>query len=203
VNKTGETEQAVVLRRVRLLIAVFVVGLVLSGVTAFPLGVEARALDRFLHGPGWPVARHLPFLTAWIDRVSAGLTATYAKYPFVAYGTDWLAFGHLSIAVAFWGPFREPVRNVWVLKFGLIACAGVVPLALVCAPLRDIPLWWIAVDCSFGLGGAVPLLAALRWTRRLEALGAAGAGRADGRTDGGGSNNNGGDGGYLGQMRSA
>ncbi len=151
----------------------FVVGLVLSGATAFPLGVEARALDRFLHGPVWPVARHLPFLTAWIDRVSAGLTATYARYPFVAYGTDWLAFGHLSIAVAFWGPLRDPVRNVWVLKFGLIACAGVVPLALVCAPLRDIPLWWIAVDSSFGVGGAVPLLLALRLTRRLESRWAA------------------------------
>jgi hypothetical protein len=169
-NESGETGRDAVLRRIRLLIAVFVVGLVLSGATAFPLGVEARALDRFLHGPGWPVARHLPFLTAWIDRVAAGLTATYARYPFVAYGTDWLAYGHLSIAVAFWGPYREPVRNVWVLKFGLIACAGIVPLALVCAPLRGVPWWWIFVDCSFGVFGAVPLAWALRLTRRLERL---------------------------------
>ena len=160
-------DETATLRRIRMLLALFVVGLILSGVTAFPLGIEARAVDRFLHGPGWPVARHLTFLTSWIDRVSAGLTVTYAKYPFIAYGTDWLAFGHLSIAVAFWGPLRDPVRNVWVLKFGLIACAGVVPLALVCAPLRDIPLWWIAVDSSFGVGGAVPLLWALRLTRRL------------------------------------
>lgn len=156
------------LRRIRLLLGLFVVGLILSGVTAFPLGIEARALDRFLHGPAWPLARHLPFLTTWIDRVSAGLTAAYARYPFIAYGTDWLAFGHLSIAVAFWGPYREPVRNVWVLKFGLIACAGVVPLALICAPLRGIPLWWIAVDSSFGVFGAVPLYAAYRLTRGLE-----------------------------------
>jgi hypothetical protein len=161
-------DETATLRRIRLLLAVFIVGLILSGVTAFPLGIEARALDRFLHGPGWPLARHLPFLTSWIDRTSGGLTVTYARYPFIAYGTDWLAFGHLTIAVAFWGPYREPVRNIWVLKFGLIACAGVVPLALICAPLRHIPLWWILVDSSFGLFGAVPLYAAYRLTRRLE-----------------------------------
>ena len=164
-------DETATLRRVRLLIAVFVVGLVLSGVTAFPLGIEARALDRFLHGPGWPAARHLSFLTGWIDQVSTGLTATYARYPYIAYGTDWLAFGHLTIAVAFWGPYREPVRNIWVLKFGLFACVGVVPLALICAPLRDIPLWWTAVDSSFGIFGAIPLYAAYRLTRGLEDAG--------------------------------
>jgi hypothetical protein len=161
-------DETATLRRIRLLLAVFVVGLILSGVTAFPLGIEARAAQRFLDGPAWPAARHLPFLTSWIDRVSSGLTATYARYPFVAYGTDWLAFGHLTIAVAFWGPYREPVRNIWVMNFGLIACAGVIPLALICAPLRHIPLWWIVVDSSFGVFGAIPLYAAYRLTRRLE-----------------------------------
>ena len=164
-------DETATLRRIRVLLALFVVGLILSGVTAFPLGIEARALDRFLHGPGWPIARHLTFLTSWIDQVSGGLTATYARYPYVAYGTDWLAFGHLTIAVAFWGPYREPVRNIWVLKFGLIACVGVVPLALICAPLRHIPLWWILVDSSFGIFGAIPLYAAYRLTRGLEERG--------------------------------
>ena len=161
----NETAQV---RRIRRLLLIFGIGLILSGVTAFPLGIEARALDRFLHGGAWPVARHLPFLTAWIDKVSADLTAAYAKYPFIAYGTDWLAFAHLSIAVAFWGPYREPVRNIWVLKFGLIACAGVIPLALICAPLRHLPLWWIAVDSSFGVFGSIPLYLAYRLTRQLE-----------------------------------
>ncbi|SCF41963.1 hypothetical protein [Micromonospora mirobrigensis] len=32
------------------------------------------------------------------------------------YGTDWLAFAHLVLAVAFWGPLRDPVRNVWVVQ---------------------------------------------------------------------------------------
>jgi hypothetical protein len=172
--------ETALLRRIRVLLLIFVIGLILSGVTAFPLGVEARALDRFLHGPGWPAARRLPFLTSWIDRVSSGLTAAYARYPFLAYGTDWLAYGHLSIAVAFWGPYREPVRNVWVLKFGLIACAGIIPLALICAPLRHIPMWWTAVDSSFGVFGAIPLYLAYRLTRRLEAAAAAPAPAAAG-----------------------
>lgn len=164
--------EAAVIRRIRILVGLFVVGLVLSGVTAFPLGVEARALDRFLHGSAWPVARHLPFLVAWIDRASAGLTAAYARFPFLAYGTDWLAYGHLTIAAAFWGPYRDPVRNVWVLKFGLIACAGVIPLALICAPLRGVPLWWTPVDGSFGIFGALPVYAAYRLARGLEAAAA-------------------------------
>jgi hypothetical protein len=32
----------------------------------------------------------------------------------------------------------------------------VVPLALICAPLRHIPLRWITVDSSFGVFGAIP-----------------------------------------------
>jgi hypothetical protein len=144
-------------RGIRILVGVFVIGLILSGVTAFPLGVEARAADRILHGVGWPLARHLPFLTSWMEQVSTGLSDACTRHPFIAYGTDWLAFGHLAVAVVFWGPYRDPVRNIWVLKFGLVACAGVIPLALTCAPLRHVPLWWTAVDSSFGVLGAIPL----------------------------------------------
>ena len=89
-------------------------------------------------------------------------------YPFLAYGTDWLAFAHLVIAVAFWGPLRDPVRNVWVVKFGMIACAGVVPLALIAGAARGIPWWWQAIDISFGLVGIVPLLFAWAGIRRLD-----------------------------------
>ncbi|CAM5660696.1 hypothetical protein SALBM217S_01493 [Streptomyces griseoloalbus] len=49
--------------------------------------------------------------------------------PFLLLGTDWLAFAHLVIAVAFYGPYRDPVRNIWVVEFGMIACAGIIPLA--------------------------------------------------------------------------
>jgi hypothetical protein len=90
---------------------------------------------------------------------------------FLAYGTDWLAFAHLVIAVAFIGPLRDPVRNKWVLTFGVIACAGVVPLALIAGCVRGIPFYWRLIDCSFGVFGVVPLLICLSYVRRLERMG--------------------------------
>jgi len=80
-----------------------------------------------------------------------------------------IAFAHLTIAVAFVGPLRDPVRNIWVLNFGLIACAGIIPLALVCGPLRGLPLWWLPIDMSFGVLGAIPLWLARRHIRSVEA----------------------------------
>ncbi len=153
-------------RLIRVWLWIFVVCLVLSGLTAFPLQTESRWLADAVHGS--PLGDHLPALAAWTARVRDGLAETDARYPFLAYGTDWLAFAHLVIAVAFWGPLRDPVRNVWVIQWALIACAGIVPLALICGPLRGIPVYWRFVDMSFGVVGAVPLLIVLRAIRRLE-----------------------------------
>ncbi len=143
------------MRRIRLLIALFIAGLVVSGLTAFPLLMEVNLLCRFLDGNHSGVA-------SWILRVREGLAVTYAHYPFMAYGTDWLAFGHLTIALFFIGPLIDPVRNIWVLRAGLIACAAVIPLALLCGSLRGIPFYWRLIDCSFGIVGAIPLWMALR-----------------------------------------
>ncbi|MGA5824454.1 hypothetical protein ACPC54_42280, partial [Kitasatospora sp. NPDC094028] len=109
-------------------------------------------------------------LTGWIARVRDGLDAVDAKYPFVLYGTDWLAFAHLVIAVAFYGPFCDPVRNIWVIEFGMLACAGIVPLALVCGPVRGIPFWWSLIDMSFGVLGVIPLYVVRAKIKRLESL---------------------------------
>jgi hypothetical protein len=100
--------------------------------------------------------------------VRDGLRDTYVHYPWNAYGTDWLAFAHVVIALFFIGPWLEPVRNVWVLKAGLMACLLVIPLALLAGPLRGIPFGWQLIDCSFGVIGAVPLVYCLSITRRLE-----------------------------------
>jgi len=141
------------LRRIRIYLGIFIAGLVVSGVTAFPLETELR----WLLGLGF--TQHLPApVLAWLERVSAALRVTNAQYPFLAYGTDWLAFGHLVIAVAFIGPFLDPVRNKWFITFGLIACAGVIPLALIAGPIRGIPFGWRLIDCGFGVFGCLPLL---------------------------------------------
>ena len=91
-------------------------------------------------------------------------------YPFLFYGTDWLAFSHLTIAVAFYGPIKDPVRNKWVIQFGMIACLMVFPLALICGPLRGIPVYWQLIDCSFGAVGIIPLWLAYREVERIEGI---------------------------------
>jgi hypothetical protein len=149
--------------RVRVWLILFVTGLVLSGVTAFPLETETRLLANAVGSTG------PDFLVAWVDRVRDGVATTNRVYPFMAYGTDWLGFAHLVIAVAFWGAIRDPVRNVWVVKFGMIACVAVIPLALIAGPIRGIPWGWRLVDMSFGVVGVVPLLFACAGIRRLPA----------------------------------
>ncbi len=156
-------------RRIRFWLCLFIFGLVASGLTAFPLVQESRILGQFA-GPGTALGRLLPTLAEWIRQTNVGLTETGERFPYIAYGTDWLAFGHIVIAIAFIGPFRDPVRNIWVIEFGLIACILVIPLALICGPLRGIPWFWQLIDCSFGVLGAIPLLIVRKLTRTLAPL---------------------------------
>jgi hypothetical protein len=86
----------------------------------------------------------------------------------LAYGTDWLAFAHIVIAVFFIGPLVDPVRNVWVLRAGIIACLLVIPLALICGALRQIPFGWRLIDCSFGVVGVIQLSYCLKLVGTLE-----------------------------------
>jgi hypothetical protein len=162
------SETAGLTRKIRIWLVLFIFGLVLSGLTAFPLERETAMLNQMFGvaaapPPGGESSFHL-----WLRRVHEGIVHTNREYPFMAYGTDWLAFGHLVIAIAFLGPLFDPVRNKWVLVFGVIACAGVVPLALIAGYLRGIPFYWRLIDCSFGVVGVVPLLICLHYVRQIE-----------------------------------
>lgn len=153
--------------RYRISLGLFIIALALSGITAFPLLHELSLLASFF-GITDPADYHSHSGVAhWIAYVYYGLSETYAKFPFIAYGTDWLAFGHLVIALFFIGPFVAPVRNEWVLYVGIAACLFVFPLALICGPIREIPLYWRLIDCSFGVFGLVPLVYCLSLTRKL------------------------------------
>jgi hypothetical protein len=157
------------LRRIRILLILFVIGLVISGLTAFPLMWEVSLLNQYL-GEGTPASGRWPALAEWISRVHSGLAATEAAYPFLFYGTDWLAFAHLTIAVAFYGPYIDPVRNKWVIQFGMIACLMVIPLAFICGPIRGVPFYWQLIDCFFGLVGIIPLWLSHKEIQRIERL---------------------------------
>ena len=163
-------ETASLIRRIRIWLSLFIVGLVLSGLTAFPLERETALLNRAFGVALAAPAGGEPGLHAWLRRVHEGIAQTNRDYPFMAYGTDWLAFAHLVIAVAFLGPLVDPVRNKWVLVFGVVACLGVLPLALIAGPIRGIPFHWRLIDCSFGVIGVLPLLICLHYVRRIEQM---------------------------------
>jgi len=162
-----ENKKDTLVRRVRLLLEMFVIGLILSGLTAIPLQWEIDTLASCMGIAPEASPQSLTGLDRWIAFVRLGLRETDQRYPFLAYGTDWLAFAHLMIAVAFLGPLIDPVRNAWVITFGLIACAGVIPTAMIFGPIRGIPLNWRLIDCASGVVGAVPLGLARYYTAKL------------------------------------
>ncbi len=155
--------------RFRATISLVIIGLVISGATAFPLLHELNILSGWItDGSGDFNLQHHTGLEHWILRVREGLEVTYQNYPFVAYGTDWLAFGHIIIALFFILPWMEPVQYRGVLYVGVVSCVLVIPLALICGPIRGIPFYWRLIDCSFGVLCVVPLLYAVWLSKRLE-----------------------------------
>jgi hypothetical protein len=145
------------LHRIRLLILIFMAGLLISGATAIPLDTELKFLAH-VGAVDSSTGTDQSGVKRWISIVRDGIVETNAKYPFMAYGTDWLAFAHFVIAIAFIGPLRDPIKNVWIIEFGIIACILVVPFALIMGSIRGIPLGWRLIDCSFGVLGLIPLI---------------------------------------------
>ncbi len=139
----------------------FISALIVSGITAFALETELSWLRHTISNPN-------SALYVWINKVYWALHETNLKYPYLTYGYDWLTFAHLVIAVAFIGPLREPVRNKWIVQFGMIACCAIFPLAFIAGHVRGIPFYWQLVDCSFGLIGAIPLCICYYKIRILE-----------------------------------
>ena len=96
-------------------------------------------------------------MAEWLSLVYQSIEETYDKYPFLAYGYDWLAFGHFIIAIPFIMAVGDPRRYSWVISYGIIACLSVIPFALVFGSIRGIPLFWRVVDTLFGIGGLLVL----------------------------------------------
>jgi hypothetical protein len=139
----------------------FMAALIFSGLTAVPLEWGTTWLaDLTTH---WSGPWH-----AWALQAATAVADIGSRYPFLFYGTDWLAFAHVVIGLAFIGVLRDPVRNKWVIEWALLACAMVVLFAFAWAPFRGIPFFWRCVDAAFGLIGAVPLWIVYRKINVLE-----------------------------------
>ena len=160
-NTSKNTTESLLLRKIRRMVLLFMALLVLSGITAFPVQTELHWMMQ--HAGSLPDT-----LAQWLARITAAVDDTAGKYPYLIYGYDWLAYAHIIIALFFTGVYRDPIRNAWVLRIGMIACAGVFILAFSCAQIRGIPLFWTLVDCSFGFFGIIPLIIVQRWINQLE-----------------------------------
>jgi hypothetical protein len=150
-------------KQIRNWIIFFIVGITLSGITAFPIETELNFLQA--HAGYFPA-----YLQDWIHRVYIGVKETNASYPFLSYGTDWLAFAHLIIALLFIGVLRNPVKNKWVIDWATFSCVAVFPLAFIAGSIRGIPFFHMLIDCSFGVIGIIPLWIVRRKIKALERI---------------------------------
>lgn len=134
---------------IRRWLLLFMISLVAAGITALPVQMELEILTRCFSPDTW--------LGSWLMQVREGWENTNGRYPFLAYGYDWLVFAHLVIAILMIGPYRDPVRNRWVIEWSMICCLLLIPVALLAGYYRGIPLWWRLIDCAFGILGLIPL----------------------------------------------
>src|SRR5436190_522363 len=118
-------------RQINSWIIFFIAFIFFNGVILFPLESELGWLHSNLAGDG--------SFAQWMERVYTGVSDATHRYPFLSYGTDWLAFSHLIIAILFIGPLIDPVKNSWIIDWGIISCLLALPVALIAGPIRQIP----------------------------------------------------------------
>lgn len=146
------------LTKIRLTLIVFITLLLLSGITAFPLRGEMDFL--MAHKGMFP-----SFMQLWIEEIYLAIAQTP---DLVLYGTDWLAFAHIIIALFFIPVYIDPARYQANLVIAMVACAAVFVIAFVCGPIRGIPFFHQLIDCSFGFIGFWPLLYTYKKINQLE-----------------------------------
>jgi hypothetical protein len=150
--------QTTELKQIRRMVSVFIILLLLSGITAFPLISEVKFLMTYIDV--FP-----SFFHPWIIRIYESVMSTPDV---VLYGTDWLAFAHIIISLFFVGVYIDPVRNKFIIDIGIVACFAIFPLAFICGPIRNIPFYHQLIDCSFGALGMIPLYYVKRKINALE-----------------------------------
>ncbi len=156
------------LYRYRLILGLFIFGLLLGGVTAFAFEMETALLNR-LFGINAGVDPSSFFFKPrlFITTLHFAVHDTYVRFPFFGHNTDWLGFSYFVIGAFFLLPFANPVRYRAILQVGLLACAGAIMVAVISGSLRHIPFFWIAIDCSFGMLAAILLAYSLYLSGKL------------------------------------
>ncbi|GAA4744294.1 hypothetical protein [Flavisolibacter ginsenosidimutans] len=147
------------MKTIKRLLFFFIIALFISGLTAIPVDAQLSFLLNHITKP-------TAFYT-WTERVLLAYRKVNLAHPFLFYGYDWLAFAHFVLAILFIGPYKDPVKNIWVVQFGLIACVLVIPFAFIAGQFRGIPIGWRLIDCSFGVFGFALLYVIYTKTKSL------------------------------------
>src|SRR5580698_1589451 len=106
-SKTDVQKQ--LLTRIRRWILLFIVLLILSGLTAFPVQTELHAMMN--------MQNIFPdFMRVWLVNLTMRIDEIEKFYPYLLYGYDWLAYAHIVIALFFFGVYKNPIQNAWVLR---------------------------------------------------------------------------------------
>jgi len=156
-------------RRIRVLLIVFIIGLAFGcQIVLFVTPQLAWLNNNF--GPGTRINQYFPNLSAWINHLYEGITETYRKYPFVAYCMDWLAFAQLAFIIFFIGAIIDPIRNIWIIKSGMVICVLHILLAFGGGGLRGVPFFWQLLDSIFGILGLIVLYLAYKNIKHLEKI---------------------------------
>ncbi len=151
----------------RFWLVLFSTALIASGVTAI-FARQGLQLLSPLFTRGSVLQTIWPSMADWLSLVHQAVEEAFDRYPFLAYGYDWLAFGHFIISIPFIMAVRDPLRHSWVITYGIAACVAVLPFAILFGAIRGIPLFWRGVDTLFGIGGLLVLLVLRRQLHSIQ-----------------------------------
>lgn len=148
---------ASLLSRIRLVLAVSIAVLILGSFAAFAapytISVVLSMLSRLEIAT--PTTSNS---LLWLEHIQLQLGRNSRLHPMLHYGVDLVAFVELVFALALIGPLRTPIRNQWIIQVGILACGGLVPVALILGPWQGLPMAWQLVSCVASLCGAAPLM---------------------------------------------
>lgn len=165
-SKAGSSEKDIFI--VRVLLGIVAFGLLVSGLTCYFLEWEVRFVTQVVWG-GSPDT--IPFMAEeykLLVKVGEGLKVLMRDYPEFMLGTDWLGFAHVILAILFAGAMPDPVRNIWIVRFGIVSAVLVVPSAWLFGYMRGLPAIHYFVDASFGIGAVIPLILAHRILKKYD-----------------------------------
>lgn len=135
-------------KQVKALLVIYTFALIISGYTAMIIPEGLQIGMKYIPSTWTTVYAWILYIHEAVEKMPRHLL----------YGYDWLAFGHYAIAIAFYGTWKNPTQNRWVIQWAMIISIMIIPFAFLMGAIRDIPFWWQLIDCSFGVFSLILLI---------------------------------------------